>query len=345
MTGTGLARMDAITQSFVAARPKLAEVVPQGIDIDRLMRTAQMAISGNDKLMKCTTSSLLVAFMEAARLGLEIGGAGPGAHIVPFGTTATVIVDYRGFMDLAYRAGSIRKGQARVVYDGDEFDTEYGLNERLYHKPNWGGQRGPLTHVYCILTLASGERLFEVMDRTDIDKIRRTAKGADKPDSPWVQWFERMALKSVVRYTVNRWVRKDPTVRDAINLDVRAERGLAPPRRIEDVGPVVLTPDEETPNPPSGTETALDRIRARAEQQGSAVPAAPEEPDDSPLTDAELVELDRLMVAAVEQTKLGMEEAEIWEEAKNTPERDGSPGIVREAILTLRERLGTEVSA
>ncbi len=328
-----MSRMDIISESMQKAAPKIMPVLPPGVSFDRLMRTAQMAISQNAALIQCTKESLLVAFMEAARLGLEIGGPVAGCYLVPYKKKATLVLSYRGLLDLAYRSGAITKGQARPVFENDFFEYELGLEETLKHIPAADpDNRGELTYAYCILSLPTGERIFEVMSKFDIERVRLKAHGSSKPDSPWVVWYDRMALKTVVKYTVSRWVRTDPTISAALDIDTRQELGTEAPTL------AVVLDDEPAPPPPTKTET----LREQLASQTALRKPLPDKGADVATTD-EIDQLLELMNAAVGIDQLGIEESELWDGATRDPV--GSTDLIRKGIEVLKERLALGVDA
>ena len=96
--------------------PAWSDVLPKFLPAERLVRVALTAISEQPKLLECTQESIILALMDAARLGLEPGGSLKQAHLVPFKTTCVLIPDYRGLAELARRSGQVRDVYAQVVY-------------------------------------------------------------------------------------------------------------------------------------------------------------------------------------------------------------------------------------
>jgi recombination protein RecT len=93
----------------------IASLLPKGTDVERFKRIVLQSINRNPALRKCTPNSIVDAAAEAARLGLEPSGAIGGAHLVPYGDTAQLIVDYRGLVELARRSGEIAAIDAAIV--------------------------------------------------------------------------------------------------------------------------------------------------------------------------------------------------------------------------------------
>ena len=142
--------------------------------------------------------------MQCAQLGLEPGGALGHAYLLPFEnrkkgvTEVQFIVGYRGMIDLARRSGQILSLEARAVYAADKFHVALGLNPDLTHEPAWeADDRGPLRFVYAVAKLKDGGTQFEVMSRAEIERVR--AKSRAGQSGPWVDHFEEMAKKTVIR--------------------------------------------------------------------------------------------------------------------------------------------------
>lgn len=107
-----------------------------------------------------------------------------------------VIIGYRGMIDLARRSGQIASLSARVVREGDEFSFEFGLDEKLIHRPG-ENEDAPVTHVYAVARLKDGGTQFEVMTRKQIELVRSLSKAGN--NGPWVTHWEEMAKKTAIR--------------------------------------------------------------------------------------------------------------------------------------------------
>lgn len=209
-----------------ASKSQIEMALPKHLTPDRLLRIAMTEASKNPTLLDCTQASFVGAIIQTAQLGLEPGGALGHSYLVPFKNKGVLevqfIVGYRGMIDLGYRSPRVSKIVARPVFDKDEFSFEFGLNEKIVHKPNQTGEGANLTHAYVIITLKDGAQLFDVMTRAEIDEARARSKAADS--GPWKTDFVSMALKSVVR----RFFKYTPSsieMQQAITLDEAGDRG------------------------------------------------------------------------------------------------------------------------
>jgi recombination protein RecT len=226
--------------------PQIAMAAPSHIRADRMMRMCMTVVQQNPKLLDCTKESLLGAIMTAAQLGLypDVSVLGH-AYFVPFKSTVVFIAGYKGLIDLAARGGHVTSIHPYAVYEGDDFEYEYGLNPTLRHKPS-GEPLGSreMTHVYCIARIR-GEPIaqFVVMTKEEIDNIRKRSPARN--NGPWVTDYEPMALKSVVRREV-KYLPISSELQRVVALDEHADVGLD--QGLEAVGAEViagLIPEDE----------------------------------------------------------------------------------------------------
>lgn len=185
---------------------KIEAVMPKHLSSERLYQITVSAINKDPKLAECDVPTLLSCVMKCSALGLEpsaVDGLGR-AYILPFYNSkarkmeATFILGYKGMIDLARRSGEIASIASRAVYEGDEFDYEFGLNERCRHIPH-AIDRTPdkLTHVYMVAKFKDGGYYMDVMTKAEVDAIRKRSKAGSS--GPWVTDYEAMAKKTVVR--------------------------------------------------------------------------------------------------------------------------------------------------
>lgn len=181
-----------------AREPEFAKALPRGpLTVDRLLRVAMTCLGKTPKLQKCSGSSLVGALFQCAELGLEPGGTLGKAYLVPYGDQCTLIIGYRGLIDLARRSGDLEQIEAHVVYEGDTFELEFGLNPKLRHIPKLTGERGAPRLVYCVARLRGNAVHTEVMTIAEVETIRQRSKSKD--DGPWKTDWSQMACKTVVR--------------------------------------------------------------------------------------------------------------------------------------------------
>ncbi|MFS1538047.1 MAG: recombinase RecT [Candidatus Phlomobacter fragariae] len=120
----------------------------------------------------------------------------------------------------ARQSGQVANIIAKVVYSQDEFEYVIDENgEHLTHRPAFiDGDE--VVKVYAFAKLNSGEIVIEVMSKTEVERVRDvTTKG--KSSTAWEQWFDRMALKTVI----HRLARRLPCASELFSL-LEAHEGI-----------------------------------------------------------------------------------------------------------------------
>lgn len=207
-------------------KSEIARCLPKHLTPDRMARIAMTELRKTPKLQECDPMSFIAAIMQASQLGLEPGVMG-SCYLIPFNNHKTGKVEcnfipgYRGFLDLARRSGQIKSLVARAVYENDVFEYEFGLEEKITHKPCMD-DKGSLVAVYAIAHLKDGGYQFEVMSKRDVEDIRRQSKSSG--NGPWVTHFDEMAKKTVVR-RLFKWLPCSVEIQKAVSLDEQHESG------------------------------------------------------------------------------------------------------------------------
>ncbi|WP_340011757.1 recombination protein RecT [Paenibacillus sp. FSL H7-0690] len=189
-----------INDLFEQMKPAIAQAIPKHLTPDRLLRIATTSIRTNPKLKVCSPESLLGAVMQCAQLGLEPSILGH-AYLIPYKNKGVdecqFQIGYKGLIELARRTGQISSIMAQAVHQNDEFEYEYGINEKLRHVPA-DGDRGPVVKYYSYAKFKDGGYSFMVMSRNDI-VIHRDKFSKAKNFGPWVDHFDEMAKKTVLK--------------------------------------------------------------------------------------------------------------------------------------------------
>lgn len=202
---------------------KIGRALPSHISAEKMARVFLTACTTTPKLLECDPASLMQAVMEASSLGLLPDGVLGHGYILPYKSKAKFIPGFRGLMDMARRSGAITRIDARVVYENDYFDYEYGLEPALKHKPA-SSDRGGLVAVYAAAKFSeTNEVAFEVMSRAEVDAIRKRSPAGSY--GPWVTDYEEMARKTVIRRLM-KYLPLSPDIQAAVTADEYAEAGV-----------------------------------------------------------------------------------------------------------------------
>lgn len=205
---------------------RIARALPRHITREKMTSVFLTALTTTPGLLNCQPASLLKAVVEASQLGLLPDGVLGHGYILPYGDKAKFIPGFKGLMDLARRSGKISRIEARCVFENDLFNFSYGLDAKLEHVPAQmaGKEPGKLFAVYATAKFSeTGETVFEVMFLEDIEKIRKKSPAGKR--GPWIDFFDEMARKTVVRRLM-KYLPLSPEVQEAVAADEYAEAGV-----------------------------------------------------------------------------------------------------------------------
>lgn len=203
-TEAQIAKADPVTSLIEGMKSQIARAVPKHIGAERLARVMLTEMRKNPVLMDCLSTqegkaSLLGALMVSAQLGLEPGPLGH-SYLVPFGGKVTLILGYRGLLDLARRSGQVRRVSAEIVYKNDKFSRELGMERNLVHVPA-EGERGEIVGVQASYELTNGGRDYVYLTKDEVEKFRARSKARNS--GPWHTDYEAMMKKTALRRLVN----------------------------------------------------------------------------------------------------------------------------------------------
>lgn len=271
-----------LKQQVVRMEHQFAMAAPRGVEAAQIVRDVLTAISKNPRLAECVPESVLGGAMTMAQLGLRIGVDGLGhGWLIPFwnsryewtdqqgrtrkgANVAQLIIGYQGLVELAHRTDKIKSLSARTVRERDHFELEYGIDEKLVHRPA-KGERGDPTGYYAVVRFTNGGHSFFYMNHDEMEAYRDRYAMAKTKDGtvigPWKDTFEKMAHKTTVRQ-LSKFMPKSTELAIALAADDTVRLDVSPTADIEHVveriepGEVVSTPsaadDIPVQDPPAG---------------------------------------------------------------------------------------------
>lgn len=190
---------DNFMESVSKRKANFSTLLPKGMNADWFTAEVRVALARTPKLMECDQISLFDAITTCAQLGLSPSGRLGSAYLIPFAGKCTLVVGYKGYLDLAFRSGEVVGMQAQVVHEADTFEWEEGLTPKLRHIRDDSADPGPMTHAYAVAQMTNGYRTFVVMTKREVDAIKAKAPGARKSGGPWDTDPGEMWKKTAVR--------------------------------------------------------------------------------------------------------------------------------------------------
>lgn len=280
-----------------------AMVLPSHVKPDMFIRLSQGLLRRDATLAAVANrnpGSFLSALLDCARLGLEPGDT---YHLVAFGNEVTGIVDYKGEVELIYRAGEVHSIKAEVVHEHDEFVWDPGEMDRPIHKADWFADRGKMIGAYAYGVMRSGaiSRVI-LMGEAEIMAHKAMSRGSDRATSPWNKWPRSMWLKTVT-HELKKWVPSSAEYREQV---IRQE--LAGGEAAEQMGVTLPGHNFDAPDLPESNHdddiVDAEVIDFPADANGEPTepePSVPAVPDD-PMTDAQSKAVHALLRSKLEAT-------------------------------------------
>ncbi len=300
MPEQGMSLIEVITTAIEQQTEAFTVLLPAGSDPARFSRLVLIAIKSTPDLMKCFDSpegrsSILFAGLQAATVNLEPNTPTQDGWLLPRPRKikatrnsperevmeAEFAIGYRGLLKLMRRGNNVMDVRARAVRQHDLFDYEYGLDEKLVHRPAPAGERGDLTHVWALVKFLNGGTSWVVMDKEQVHKRREFSKSwkseRARPYSPWTVWTDEMWCKTGLR-ELSKIVEMDPWAAAALLNDEQTLRFDPLRQALVSAEPAPWDEPDNEPSTPitvTATPTTAPPPAAATTPAGTPPPAGP----------------------------------------------------------------------
>jgi len=245
-------------------RKQVELCLPKHLSPERFCRIAITALTRVPKLADCTQASFFGSLLTLSQYGLEPDGR--HAHLIPYGKECTLIIDYKGLVNLIYRNKDVDNVYASVVCENDSFVFDCGQIKE--HKIDFRNKRGEMYAAYAIVRMKTGSVLADCMSREEIEAVRKRSRASG--NGPWATDFNEMAKKTVLR-RLSKLVPLPSEVAQAVNDDDDVPREIKRVRTI-DVPPELITDGSNAQTEPehnglaenAGAAALADRLKKQA---------------------------------------------------------------------------------
>jgi recombination protein RecT len=248
-----------------ARKTTFQTLLPGGLKAEWFLAEVKVAAARAPKLADCSTLSIVDALTTCAQLGLSPSGRLGSAYLIPYKDKCTLVIGYRGYVDLAYRSGDVASFHAEVVHDKDVFTHREGLAPVLEHIRTEENEPGQLRAVYAIARMKDGSVSHVVMLRREVLAIKARSRASS--DGPWVTDEAEMWKKTAIRRLI-KLIPLSPTRAKDLRRAEEAERDQ------EDALDVDFSVEEA---PKSGVSGAKERAKAALQEHNGAWAADPAE--------------------------------------------------------------------
>lgn len=204
-------------------------------------------------LQKCNPNAVVLEALKAATLKLPINKALGFCYIIPYGTTPTMQLGYRGIIQLAQRSGKYRYINADVVYEGEA--VNYNRISGMLEISGEATSENVIGY-YAYFQLQNG---FEKAVYWSKEKVQNHAKRysqaykSGKKDSPWFTNFDAMAIKTVLKSIISKYGPMSVEFADAIAND-NADRVEAEVSQNANGAPITIDTEFKEPEQPNAPD-------------------------------------------------------------------------------------------
>ncbi len=243
-------RLDKLAAFLPSALVKIAPAWPQGdrippFNADKFIGTALQSLQRQPRLLQKNADlwSLVGALRECVEYGLYPDDLRGYFYLTPRwdkdlnAWRCVAILGYRGFVYLFRRSPMAAEGnavQSERVYEGDVFEVEKGLVDKLVWRPDLKAAETPdrkLRLVYSILRYKDGTADFDYTMRWQIDQIRDFH--SDAASSSFSPWNSKSDL-------VRSWMEKKTSLKQVLKLSPALDDVMAAAVSVDDLGDVSI---------------------------------------------------------------------------------------------------------
>lgn len=232
-------------------------------------------ITSDEKLMKCNPTMLMAEAVKAASLKLPLNKQLGYAYLLPFGTTPTLVIGFRGYLQLAMRTGQYRNINADIVYEGElehkdkltgaislngekksetvvgyfaHFETVNGFTKTLYMSLE------EMANYALTFSPSYKNSKQKPSAQQLMDQAQKQAQNGPDGGVGWWANFNAMAIKTVLRRLLSKYGYLSIEMQTALTSDEQPsaesirDKENEEPRRVINVN-AVITPAEPDPTP------------------------------------------------------------------------------------------------
>lgn len=162
--------------------------------------------------------SLKDAIMNVAAIGTTLNPAEKKAYLVPRKGIVCLDLSYRGLADLAVESGACEWVDAKIVYEGDEYEGA-GLGQLPKHTPkNPFAKNKQIQGVYAAAKRKDGSFAVTEMSIDEVEAIKARSESAKKGSGPWKTDYKEMVLKTPMKNVVKRLQGTNKRIDNAIAM-------------------------------------------------------------------------------------------------------------------------------
>jgi recombination protein RecT len=242
----------AIVESNILAQRDTFEqvLVDRSINFYREAAFATQILQANDYALgiaRKNPQSVIDAVTNIAAVGISLNPATKHAYLVPRDGKIILDISYRGMLHLAIASGSLRWGQAEVVYEADTFVVGGYSEPPIHTRHPFGPDRGEIVGTYCVVRTIDGDYLTTTMPIAEVYSVRDRSESwkshvAKKTKTPWQTDPGEMIKKTVIKRAYKTWPMSERVQKAGHILDTDGGEGFGTVDEVKTAPSEVLAP-------------------------------------------------------------------------------------------------------
>lgn len=181
-------------------------------------------VNNSDLLQKADVNSIILAASQAATLDLPINPNFGYAAIIPFKdtkkgvTTAQFQVMRSGWVELAMRTGQVVRIANEPVYEGELVSMNRFTDEYVFDESKRSSDKVVGYMAYAKLVNGFEKTIYWTVEKCK-QHAMRYSQTYKKGFGNWVDQFDAMALKTVLKHLIVKYLPKSIELQTAIEAD------------------------------------------------------------------------------------------------------------------------------
>lgn len=209
------------------------------------------------------------AIFASAEMGLQIDGI-EGCLVLYKSKTMGDCINFQpmwqGLTEIAYRTGIVKSFDRGVYCKGDDF--EWNMGKVVKHIIHFEKGRGKVIGYWVRANLVNGGVVDDFKTIAEIEKVKEVSKTKDFSNSPWNNWYDEMAFKTVFRAVCKRLPKTEALNKALAIWDSDfdfSDKGKSEPKANANANPFLnaISKDEEKKEEPKEIEAEV--INAESE--------------------------------------------------------------------------------
>lgn len=198
-------------------------------------------VNNNAMLQNCEPGDVIKAALKAASMRLPIDPNLGFAYIIPYKNNKATRaaghdvydvqfqIGYKGFIQLALRSGEIAKINVRDVRDGEFKGEDFVTGDLQFEQiaDATTREKTAITGYLAYIKLATGfEKVLHMTTAELREHARKYSQTFKAGYGKWVDDFDAMARKTVVKLLISRWApQSTEQLQKALRIDQAALKG------------------------------------------------------------------------------------------------------------------------